>query len=275
MVKLSFLIPARQEEFLVETINDILAHTGEESEIIVGLDGYWPPQPIEDNPRVKIFHVTEPIGQRALTNQLARLSKARYVCKVDAHTAYDDDFGNKMLKFFEEMGDDIVAVPIMKNLCAFDWVCPEAKPRVSFNAHDEPHRRYQSPSGPCKDCGVATVKEITWKPRERLSSTSYCFDSEPHFQYFNEYKGRPEYKETAEKGYNETMSLQGSFFMATRHNYWKYELCDEKAGSWGNQGLEVACAAWLSGLRVLCNHKTWYAHMFRTQGGDFGFPYKI
>jgi hypothetical protein len=29
----------------------------------------------------------------------------------------------------------------------------------------------------------------------------------------------------------------------------------------------------LSGGRVVCNHKTWYAHMFRTAGGDFGFPY--
>jgi UDPglucose 6-dehydrogenase len=26
---------------------------------------------------------------------------------------------------------------------------------------------------------------------------------------------------------------------------------------------------------VLVNHHTWYAHMFRTQGGDFGFPYPI
>ena len=24
----------------------------------------------------------------------------------------------------------------------------------------------------------------------------------------------------------------------------------------------------------MINHKTWYAHMFRTQGGDFGFPYE-
>ena len=63
--------------------------------------------------------------------------------------------------------------------------------------------------------------------------------------------------------------------MASRHYYWKYELCDERAGSWGNQGLEVACAAWLSGGRVLINHDTWQSHLFRTQGGDFGFPYKV
>lgn len=259
--RLSFLIPARNEEFLVQTINDILAHTEKESEILVGLDGSWPVQPIKDHPRVKIFHVTEPIGQRAMTNQLARLSKARYICKVDAHCAFDDDFGNKMLNFFREVGDDMVAVPVMRNLHVFDWVCPDG------------HRRYQSPSGVCRECGKPTEKDVVWIPKTRPESTSYCFDSTPHFQYYNSYKRRPEYQEMRKKGYTETMSLQGSFFMCTRHNYWKYELCDERAGSWGNQGLEVACAAWLSGLRVMCNHKTWYGHLFRTQGGDFGFPY--
>lgn len=262
MVELSFLIPARNEEFLGRTVQDILEHTGEASEIIVGLDGYWPSEPIKDNPRVKIFHVTEPIGQRAMQNQLARLSRAKYVAKVDAHCSFDSEFDTKMINFFKEVGHDIVAVPVMRNLHAFDWVCPDG------------HRRYQSPSGVCKECGKPTVKDVVWIGKPRPESTSYCFDTEPHFQYFGEYKKRPEYKEMlAEKGYTESMSLQGSFHMSTRHNYWKYELCDERAGSWGNQGLEIACAAWLSGLRVLCNHKTWYAHMFRTQGGDFSFPY--
>jgi len=69
------------------------------------------------------------------------------------------------------------------------------------------------------------------------------------------------------------MSLQGSFFMTTRKNYWKLGLGGD-FGSWGNQGIQVALATWLSDGRVLVNHNTWYAHMFRTQGGDFGFPYK-
>lgn len=260
MAKLTFLIPARNEEFLVNTIEDILKNTGEESEIIAGLDGYWPPEPIKDNPRVKIFHVSEPIGQRAMQNQLCRLARTRYVAKVDAHCSFDKDFGNKMLKFFKEQGDDIVAVPIMRNLHAFDWVCECG------------HSHYQDKGKTCP-CGKQMTKEIKWIGKRRPQSTSYCFDKEPHFQYFNEYKGSPEYDKG---GYNETMSLQGSFFMCTRHNYWKYQLCDDRAGSWGNQGIEIACSAWLSGLRVLCNHKTWYAHMFRTKReNDFGFPYQI
>ena len=111
--------------------------------------------------------------------------------------------------------------------------------------------------------------------KERPQSHSYCFDKEPHFQYFREYSKRPEVlKQVEETGLSETMSLQGSCFMSTREKYWELELCDESLGSWGNQGVEVACATWLSGGKVMVNSSTWYAHMFRTQGGDFSFPYK-
>ena len=260
--ELSILIPANKEMWLTRTVQDILEHIEADTEILIGLDGAWADPVIPDHPRVKIFHVSESIGQRAMTNQLARLSKARYVIKCDAHCAFDQGFDRKMLEFFKEVGDDVVAVPIMRNLHVFNWVCPDG------------HTRYQSPSGVCVQCGKETTRDVVWIPKLRPESTSYCFNSEPHFDYFREYTKRPEYKEMLKKGYTETMSLQGSFFMSTRHNYWKYQLCDERAGSWGNQGIEVACSAWLSGLRVLCNHKTWYAHLFRTQGGDFSFPWE-
>ena len=116
---------------------------------------------------------------------------------------------------------------------------------------------------------------MRWIGKHNPQSTSFCFDSEPHFQYFEDWKHRPQYeKDKKEKGYTETMSLQGSSFMCTKENYWKLKLCDEEVGSWGNQGIEVAAKTWLSGGQVLVNHNTWYAHMFRTQGSDFGFPYK-
>jgi hypothetical protein len=76
------------------------------------------------------------------------------------------------------------------------------------------------------------------------------------------------------KDINETMSLQGSCFMCTRDKYWELGICDEEFGSWGSQGIEVACKFWLSGGRVLVNKKTWYAHMFRTKP-NFSFPYHL
>jgi len=63
--------------------------------------------------------------------------------------------------------------------------------------------------------------------------------------------------------------------MLTRKKYWELNICDEAFGNWGSQGIEVAVKTWLSGGQVMVNHDTWYAHMFRTQGGDFGFPYEI
>lgn len=61
--------------------------------------------------------------------------------------------------------------------------------------------------------------------------------------------------------------------MLTREKYWELDICDEKHGSWGQQGTEVACKTWLSGGRLMVTRKTWFAHLFRTQGGDFSFPY--
>jgi hypothetical protein len=63
--------------------------------------------------------------------------------------------------------------------------------------------------------------------------------------------------------------------MLTREKYWQLDICDENHGSWGQQGVEIACKTWLSGGKLMVNKKTWYAHMFRTQGGDFSFPYHL
>lgn len=257
---LSILIPARNEQFVAKTVEDLLEHKKGNTQIIVGLDGQWADPGIPDHKDVIIFYVPEAIGQRALTNQLCRLSKAKWVMKVDAHTAWDDGFDVKMLEGAEEAGDDATLVPVMRNLHAFDWVCPDG------------HRRYQGPSGPCKDCGKPTEKDIVWIAKPSPQSTAYRFDTTLHFQYHGEWK-----KQQDKTGSHlvETMSLQGSCFMLTREKYWELNICDESHGSWGQQGVEVACKTWLSGGKVLCNKKTWYAHLFRTQGGDFGFPYPL
>ncbi len=253
--ELSILIPARNEQFLARTVQDLLEHKKGATEIIVGLDGKWAEPGIPDHPDVTIVYYPESIGQRAMTNQLCKLSRAKYVMKADAHTAWDDGFDVKMIEAMKKVGDDVTMVPVMRNLHAFDWVCPDG------------HRRYQGPSGPCTDCGKETTKDVVWIAKTSPQSTTYRFDTNMHFQYFNEWKK----KQVGDLV--ETMSLQGSAFMLTREKYWELNICDESFGSWGQQGVEVACKTWLSGGTVLVNKNTWYAHMFRTQGGDFGFPY--
>jgi len=265
---LSILIPARNEMFLARTIEDILANIEADTEVIAVLDGKWADPPIPQNDRVNVIYLPESIGQRAATNLACKLSKAKYVMKCDAHCSFDKGFDTKMIDAFKEAGDNVTMVPIMRNLWAFDWKC--------FYCG---WKKYQGPTPQkCGQCGKSDKirRKMLWIGKTNPQSTSYCFDCTPHFQYFEDWKHRPQYqKDKEEKGLTETMSLQGSCWMLTRDKYWELNICDEKFGSWGSQGIEVAAKTWLSGGRVLVNHKTWYAHMFRTQGGDFGFPYPI
>ena len=249
---LSVLIPSRNEMFLARTIQDIIEHSEMETEVIAVLDGEWadPPVPVTD--LVTIVHYPNSIGQRAATNAAARIAQGKYVMKVDAHCAFDQGFDRILI---EDMQPDWTIVPVMRNLHAFDWVCPNG------------HRRYQGPSGVCQECGEPTTMDVVWFAKPSPQSTSYRFDKSLHFQYWGEYK-RKQVGDLVE-----TMSLQGSCWMMTRDKYFELEPCDEAHGSWGQQGVEVACKTWLSGGRVMVDKRTWYAHMFRTQGGDFGFPY--
>lgn len=273
-ISLSVLIPARQEQFLSRTIEDLIQHSEADTEIIVVLDGAWAEPPIKQHPMVNVVYLPESIGQRAATNMAARLARGKYVAKVDAHCSFDQGWDRKMLEGFKVTGDNTIMVPVMKNLWAFDWRCSDCG-----------WKDYQGPTPTkCKKCGSKDVRrKMMWVAKDKLTksethkngkgplSTSYCFDSEPHFQYFNEWTKTETYLEQKKTGYTETMSLQGSFFMTTKDNYWR--LLSEDFGSWGNQGIQVATAFWLTGGKVICNLNTWYAHLFRTQGGDFGFPY--
>ena len=266
---LSILIPSRNEMFLARTIEDILANIEADTEIIAVLDGKWADPPVPQHERVNLVYLPESIGQRAATNLACRLSNAKYVAKVDAHCSFDKGFDKKMLEAFKETGDNVAMVPTMRNLWAFDWKCMKCGKK--WYQGPTPTKcaetNFKGTGQPCD--GKDFKRKMMWVGKERPQSNSYCFDKEPHFQYFREFSKRPEGKGEL----TESMSLQGSFFMCTRDKYWELNLCDESFGSWGNQGIEVAVKTWLSGGRVVVNHKTWYAHMFRTQGGDFSFPY--
>lgn len=254
---LAVVIPGRNEEFISRTVDSVLKAIRGKTQIIVGLDEHWADPPIRDNKDVTVFYSNKSIGQRAITNKCAILARAHLIMKLDAHCEVSEGFDLALIKGWKELGDDVVQIPVLYNLHAFDWVCLDG------------HRRYQSPSGACKECGKPTTKDIVWKPRLNKKSEFYRFDTTLHFQYHSARSKRVPKDEV----YVETMSAQGSCFVVTKKKYFEWNICDEKHGSWGNQGSEIACKAWLSGGRLVTNRNCWYSHMFRTQGADFGFPY--
>lgn len=271
MRELSIIIPSRKEEWLNETVKNILANIEADTEVIVGFDGEWSEVPLESHERVKMFYSPEVLGQRAMGNRLAKLSTAKYIAKTDAHCAFDKGFDRKLIEAMQGH-DDWTIVPAMKNLHAYDWVCNSCGKK--YYQSDRPDNCNDEV---CVGDPPGWHKEVSFEPRTREktghgtpTATAYRFTpDELQFKYFDHYKAYQK-DEVAE-----TMSLQGSFFMLTRERYHALNINDESWGGWGQQGTEVALKTWLSGGAVMCHRGTWYAHMFRTNDIVGAFPWNV
>ena len=130
------LIAARNEMFLLNTILDIRKNKRGDTGIIVVLDGQWPVEPIPDFPDVQLVYYPQSIGQRAAVNVAARISRADYIMKLDAHCAVDEGFDVKLMQPYEtgELDRTVTTMPRLYNLHVFDWMCDGCG-----------HRTYQGP----------------------------------------------------------------------------------------------------------------------------------
>jgi len=271
--ELSIVVPARNEvyheiDLLHETLQNLLRNTTAACQIVTVLDGYWPPVPIPVHPRITVLHHNRSIGQRAATNEGARVATGEWVCKLDSHCAVDKDFDVKLLEGAEPHWTIVAA---QYNLLAFVWKCKSCG-----------HLKDQSPKpAKCTNCGSRYFKQVKeWRPRDGSAGTDvdrqsgkrntllkgWRFDTKLEYQQWgalsDRFKGQP---------IHDTMSLLGACWAMRRDRYWEIEPCDEKYGSWGQQGTEIACKTWLSGGELKVNTTTWFAHFFRV--GGIGFPY--
>jgi glycosyltransferase involved in cell wall biosynthesis len=261
--ELSIIIPARNEIFLRQTVENILENIRADTEIIVICDGNWPDPPLTDHPRVTVVHHSESIGQRAATNEGARISQSRYVMKIDAHCAVGKGFDQILI---DDCQRNWTMVPTMWNLHAFDWKC-----NLCGN------RTYQgSKPKSCKKCQHTEFEMVmVWGPRGNKVTYSWRFDKNMQFQYWRKHHKRPECK----RDLIETMSFIGACFFMPRRFFRKIGGLDEKHGSWGQFGTEIACKTWLIGGKLITSRKTWFGHMFRTGNfrryGEQSFPYPL
>jgi len=265
---LSVIVPGRNEEFMRHTVEDVLAHSSEDTEVISVCDGYWPNPPLVQHPRLQVIHLGEAIGQREATNIGAQASKAKYIMKLDAHCGTDEGFDVKLI---EKMEPDMTMIPAMHRFKVFDWHC---------NACGEREEQGSMPAA-CKECkGTDFSKVMVWQPRfEHAPTVTWRFDKELHFQYWRGYRHTEAFKKQEPTGIAETMSCIGCCFLMERERFWQLGGMDEGHGSWGQYGTELACKAWLSGGRMVTHLGTWIAHLFRTgnfgKNGESSWPYPI
>ena len=104
-----------------------------------------------------------------------------------------------------------------------------------------------------------------WERRER-TNCDFRYLSNPDVDPLGGLRGTPwpEYAERVkDQDVAETMTISGSAYLLDRDLWNRWGDLDERHGTFGQEGAEICCRAWLSGGRVLVNRQTWYAHWNR------------
>lgn len=233
---ISVVIPSRNEKFLNQTIEEVLAKAGGDIEVIVTLDGYWQ-NPLIGDKRVRYIHRGAPRGMRPGINAAVDIARGEYIMKLDAHCMVDEHFD---IKLAADCEPNWVVVPRRKRLDADNWCIQDVgKPDVDYE--------YLSfPDDPA-DFGGPGLNGRIWTERalERLDTPV-----------------------------DENLSFQGSGWFMRRDYFYHLELMDHVSyGPFWNEAQEIGLKAWLSGGKVMTNKKTWYAHLHK--GKTHGRGYKM
>lgn len=109
---------------------------------------------------------------------------------------------------------------------------------------------------------VMPLDPLSWRINHHNKMSGFVFDSNLVMHH----------APSTQDMLQETMCLQGSCFLISQENYWKWNICDESIGSWGGQAAEIGIKAYLNGGRCYTTKKTYYGHVFRHD--ELDFPYQ-
>ncbi len=240
MARTSIIIPARNEAFLVPTINDVFHNARGEVEVVAILEAYTPDGWKELQAKHVNLHTiyhNEPRGMRPSITEGVRSAQSRgakYIFKLDAHCSLGEGF-DEILK--ADCEPNWVVVPRRKRLDPVRWeLTSTEKPDIDYH--------YLSfPNDPA-DFGGPGLNGKVWEARAR------------------ERRDKPEFDIDSE------MSSQGSAWFMHAAYFDQLELMDaESYGTFWNEFQEIGMKCWLSGGQVKVNKKTWYAHWHKGKAG--------
>ena len=103
-MKLSVIIPSWKDPLFIKTIDSILVNSGlgNDIEIIVVLDGYWPNFEIRNDPRVRYVHLGKNRGMRDAINAGVSVARGEYIMRTDEHCMFAKDFGRIVLENIQD-----------------------------------------------------------------------------------------------------------------------------------------------------------------------------
>ena len=232
----SVIIPARNEIFLQQTIDNLLENATGEIEIIAGLDGYWPNPPIRDDKRVHLLHFSTVQGMRNNINAMVRISKGEYIMKCDAHCAFAPGFDEVLVRDCVER--NWIMIPRRYSLDVEGWGI--------------------------EDNGKVRDSHYLSYPTAFPDNTYLGFG-----MHVKDWYGRG--MERAEHMIDEDMTFQGScWFM---HKEYYTPMNEVGYGPFIQEAQELGLKIQLSGGKIMTNKNTWYAHLWK--GKRFGRMYDL
>ena len=220
----SVIIPSRQERFLDQTINDVLAKATGEIEVIVVLDGYEPEKFIEDL-RVRYIRIpwSNQMQKRLGINAAAKEAKGEYLMCLDAHCMIGPGF------------DEVLA-----HDCQDNWIVIPRRYKL------EPE------SWTVKQDGSLPVDYEYWKLKEFGMG------------YLKPYRWDSRAIERKDIPIDDTLTFQGSCWFMFRSYFRRMGFMrTEGYTGWGQEDVELAMEAWTCGGRVMVDKNTWYAHLYK------------
>ena len=236
MPDVSIIIPSRNETFLQKTVTDLLSK-GNDIEVIVVLDGYWPDPPLLPDNRLVQLHRGQSMGMRAAINGAAAIAKGKFLMKCDAHCMFADGY-DEILK--ADCDDNWVVIPRRYSLDAENW-CIEQNGKLPRDYH---YLCYPDPNKGA-DRGMHGVE--WWNRCRGRTDPQYDIDDEA--------------------------SSQGSCWFMTKTHFDDHlnGLSELGYGSFAQEFQEIGLKTWLGGGAVKINKKVWYAHLHK--GKNYGRMY--
>ncbi len=126
-MKLSCVIPSYKDPILHKIIDDILlkSELGNELEIIVVLDNYWPITPIKNDPHIKIVHLGSNRGMRGAINAGVAVSTGEYIMRADEHCMFGQGFDRIITS---QMKDNWIVTATRYYLDPIEWKVMDIPP---------------------------------------------------------------------------------------------------------------------------------------------------
>ena len=239
----SVIIPSRSDQWLQQTVDDLLNKAEGEVEVVVVYDGRWADPILKDDPRVIQIHhgvLSDNYGMRESINAGVRLSSGDYLLIIDEQCGVDQGYDVKLVADCE---DDWVVIPRRKRLAPDNWsLVNDGRPDVDYMYIDYPYK------------GADKLKDGEFLPKtEGLHGAEW----------------RQRFYDRQDILIDDVPTMQGSCYFMKR-SWWDKiigELDSTHYGPFTMEAQEVSLKTWLSGGKVKVNKKTWYAHWHKGRKG--------